>query len=68
MNAYKNKELQHNPMEKVSPLADKAVRVLAKSIYQTLKEEGCQHKDIIGVSSQLIGLVTSAMEDKGEKR
>jgi len=68
MNAYKNKELQHNPVEKASPLADKAVRVLAKSIYQTLKEEGCQHKDIIGVSSQLIGLVTSAMEDKGEKR
>jgi hypothetical protein len=53
--------------EQELPIADKALRMLAKSIYQTLKEEGCQHKDIIGVSSQLIGLVTSAMEDTAPK-
>ena len=41
------------------PLTDRAVRVLAHSIYQSLKEDGCQDKDIIGISSQLIGLVSS---------
>jgi len=40
------------------PMTDKAVRSLADSIYQSLKEEGCEERDIIGVSSQLIGLVT----------
>lgn len=44
------------------PIPDKTVKVIASSIYQSLKDEGCQGKDIIGVSSQLIGLVTSAME------
>ena len=47
---------------KTPPLMpDKALKVLAHSIYQTLRQEGCQEKDILGVSSQLIGLVTSAL-------
>lgn len=45
------------------PIPDKTVKVIASSIYQTLRDEGCQNKDIIGVSSQLIGLVTSALEE-----
>ena len=44
------------------PLTGKAVKVLADSIYQTLKNEGCEEKDIIGVSSQLISLVTERLE------
>ena len=40
-------------------ITDKTLKVLADSIYQTLKNEGCEHKDIIGVSSKLIGLVTN---------
>lgn len=44
------------------PLTNKAVKVLADSIYETLRSEGCEEKDIIGVSSQLISLVTSQME------
>ena len=40
-------------------LTDKAVRTLASSIFQQLKEEGCQPKDIIHVSSELLGLVTT---------
>ena len=44
------------------PLTHKAVKVLADSIYQTLKKEGCEEKDIIGVSSQLISLVTARIE------
>ncbi len=67
MKTFKTEERTLAGSEHGNPLADKAVRMLAKSIYQTLKEEGCQHKDIIGVSSQLIGLVTSAMEDTAHK-
>jgi len=48
----------------VKPLNQKAVKMLANSIYDALKEEGCEHKDIIGVSSQLIGLVTTAIDEK----
>ncbi|NRA46059.1 MAG: hypothetical protein HRU09_13995 [Oligoflexales bacterium] len=51
-----------NKKKKSQPIPDKTVKVLANSIYQSLKDEGCQNKDIIGVSSQLIGLVTSALE------
>ena len=51
------------PQIESQPLTGKAVRVLADSIYETLKSEGCQEKDIIGVSSQLISLVTSDLED-----
>lgn len=39
-------------------LNDKAVRNLADAIYKHLQNEGCQAKDIISVSSQLLGLVT----------
>ena len=51
-----------NKKKKDQPIPDKTVKVLASSIYQSLKDEGCQNKDIIGVSSQLIGLVTSELE------
>lgn len=44
----------------------KTVKVLASSIYQALRQEGCKHRDIIGVSSQLIGLVTTAIDESNE--
>lgn len=47
---------------KIQPKPSKAIKNLANSIYETLKQEGCENKDIIGVSSQLIGLVTSSIE------
>ena len=48
----------------LKPLTGKAVKLLADSIYQTLKDEGCEEKDIIGVSSQLISLVTEKLEQE----
>jgi hypothetical protein len=39
-------------------LTDKAVRSLADAIFKHLQDEGCQTKDIINVSSELLGLVT----------
>jgi len=44
-------------------LNDKAVRNLADAIFKHLQEEGCQAKDIINVSSQLLGLVTDQIRD-----
>jgi hypothetical protein len=37
---------------------DKALKLLASSIFKQLQEEGCEPRDIISVSSQLIDLVT----------
>ncbi len=44
-------------------LNDKAVRSLADAIYKHLQDEGCQTKDIINVSSQLLGLLTEQISD-----
>ncbi len=44
-----------------NPIPDKTIKILADSIYQTLKNEGCKNKDIIGISSQLIGMVTESL-------
>lgn len=40
-------------------ITDKAVRSMADAIYKHLQGEGCQPKDIINVSSQLLGLLTT---------
>lgn len=44
------------------PIADKTIKTLATSIYENLKNEGCQHTDIIGISTQLIGIVTDSIK------
>lgn len=43
-------------------VSDQAVKALASSIYQQLQQEGCETRDIISVSSQLIDLVTAALQ------
>lgn len=44
---------------KMSANGDKALRLLASSIFKQLQEEGCEPRDIISVSSQLLDLVTN---------
>ena len=56
-----------NTKEVSNPLPDRVIKILANSIYQNLMNEGCQDKDIIGVSSQLISLVTNSLETKSRK-
>lgn len=41
---------------------DKAVKLLASSIFRQLQDEGCAPRDIISVSSQLIDLVTHELQ------
>ncbi len=48
----------------VMNLNDKAVRSLADAIFKQLQSEGCQAKDIITVSSQLLGLVSDQIREK----
>jgi|LauGreDrversion4_2_1035121.scaffolds.fasta_scaffold00122_43 hypothetical protein len=43
-------------------VTDQAVKLLASSIYRQLQDEGCAAKDIISISSQLIGLVTDELQ------
>jgi hypothetical protein len=63
----KSQAVKKESKEVVNPLSDKIIKVLATSIYENLMSEGCQDKDIIGVSSQLLGLVTIALESKQKK-
>ena len=65
-NLKKKNEQATNITSKVVPA--KVVRTLANSIFQNLREEGFENKDIIGVSSQLIGMVTSALEEEHPKK
>ena len=43
-------------------MPDKAVKLLATSIFKHLQSEGCRPKDIIGVSTQLLDLVTHELQ------
>ena len=49
-------------------MSDKALKSLAHSIYKTLQEEGCQHNEIIGVSSQLLNLMTISLQADSNKK
>ncbi len=49
-------------LKKAMPLQEQAVKVLASSIYRQLQQEGCEYKDIINVSSQLLSLVTDELQ------
>ena len=44
--------------------ADGAVRTLASSIFEKLRKDGCNAKDIITVSSHLISMVTDELHQK----
>ena len=46
-------------------VSDKAVKVLASSIFRQLQDEGCAPRDIISISSQLIDLVTHELQRDG---
>jgi hypothetical protein len=38
---------------------DKAIRILAKSIYRDLRQQGYDTREIVALSSELIGLITT---------
>jgi hypothetical protein len=45
-------------------LPDRTVKALANSIFRNLRHEGCQAKDIISVSTQLLSLVSGELSNE----
>jgi hypothetical protein len=45
---------------------DKAVKILAKSIFRELKMNGYETRQIVALSSELLGLVTSTIKPDAE--
>ena len=45
---------------------DKAVKILAKSIFRELKMNGYETRQIVALSSELLGLVTSTIKPDSE--
>jgi hypothetical protein len=43
-------------------VTQKAVKILASSIYRQMQDEGFQPRDIISVSSQLIDMLTTELQ------
>ena len=39
--------------------ADRAVRILAKSLFRQLKESGYENREILSLSTELLGLITN---------
>ncbi len=44
---------------------EKALRILAKSIFKELKSQGYDYKQIVGVATELIAQVTSDLNGSG---
>jgi hypothetical protein len=45
---------------------DRAVRILAKSLFRQLKESGYANRDILSLSTELVGLITSDLRPDGD--
>jgi hypothetical protein len=46
-------------------LADaRAARILAKTLYRELREGGLSHAEVLAVSTELLGLVTSELREE----
>ena len=42
-----------------TPNADRAVRIFAKSLFRQLKESGYENREILALSTELVGLITT---------
>ena len=45
---------------------DRAIKILAKSIFRELKMNGYETRQIVALSSELLGLVTSTIKPEGD--
>ncbi|MEI6398246.1 MAG: hypothetical protein WCO71_05710 [Pseudomonadota bacterium] len=63
MSLNTTKKAVHSATGPAVNLNDRAVRSLADAIYKHLQDEGCQARDIISVSSQLLGLLTEQIRE-----
>jgi hypothetical protein len=58
------KAATHSPV--VSPNREKALKILSKSIYKELRQNGYEPKQIVALASELISQVTSDIKDDGQ--
>ena len=46
-----------------APNRERALKILSKSIYKELRQNGYEPKQIVALATEIIGLVTSDMKD-----
>ena len=77
MNAAAKKEFHEHPRKagttmsrQVEPSAallhDRSLKIIAKSLFRELKENGYDNRQIVNLSTELLGLVTSELRDTGQ--
>ena len=47
-----------------TPTSDKALKIIARSLFKELKLNGYDSRQIVALSTELIGLVTSDLQDE----
>ena len=45
-----------------SPTSDKALKIIARSLFKELKQNGYDSRQIVSLSTELIGLVTADLQ------
>lgn len=51
------------PAEATVPNRERALKILSKSLYRELRQNGYEPKQIVALATEIIGLVTSDMKD-----
>ncbi len=55
-----------NSVPGAAPNREKALKILSKSIYKELRQNGYEPKMIVALATELISLVTSDIKDDGD--
>ena len=55
--------LVRDPVSSSVPNRERALRILSKSIYKDLRQNGYEPRQIVALASEIIGLVTSDIKD-----
>jgi hypothetical protein len=53
------------PAPAAVPNRERALKILSKSLYRELRQNGYEPKQIVALATEIIGLVTSDMKDDG---
>jgi len=55
--------LVRDPVSASVPTREKALKILSKSIYKDLRQNGYEPRQIVALASEIISLVTSDIKD-----
>ena len=48
------------------PNRERALKILSKSLYRELRQNGYEPKQIVALATEILGLVTSDIKDEGQ--